>query len=556
MPPDVTVAVLLGAAAGLAYAHAAKDSRGRELGIVHRDVSPQNIFLTRDGSVKVIDFGIALSSARAQTTLHGVVKGKVAYMAPEQMRGLGADVRSDVWSLGVVAWELLTGKRLFRREADVVEAVLHGEIPPPSAIGAATDAELDAIVLSMLERDLMRRTPTCAAVHDALLRWSRDKRIPTPHELAAWLARVLEPERDAAPAPSAEATRTIRLSSAMAGGADARPREGASTATVGPPRASAREQTATVDPPARRAASSVAAPTREQTATVDPRARRPAATIGSPDAEDTATVDAPAPSPAGAPKVAARSRGRSARLAVASAVALAFGAVVVVGALVGAGALGSSSAGGDPEARVVPAVAPEPVVPRTVRFTVEGLPEGATVWLDGVAVAGSVAELAEGGSTHVLEVRDARGEVLLSRELVADANVRIPLIELPRAEAPSAAAADVPRPTPRRPRRPSRGSTLRARDRSELPLTAHGAGHSSGHVTSPSTYAGSLSSSTRTETQDATPDASAWHVVAPVHSTPAHAAIRSMQSTRTSPATNRTRACFSTTGRAVGARRG
>jgi eukaryotic-like serine/threonine-protein kinase len=103
---------------GLDYAHRKKDARGQELHIIHRDVSPQNILCSYEGEVKIIDFGIAKAANRSQKTQAGILKGKFGYMSPEQVRGLPIDRRSDIFALGVILYEMLTGEKLFVGESD------------------------------------------------------------------------------------------------------------------------------------------------------------------------------------------------------------------------------------------------------------------------------------------------------------------------------------------------------------------------------------------------------------------------------------------------------
>jgi serine/threonine protein kinase len=136
IPPRIASAVMAGALNGLHAAHEAKAESGRPLGIVHRDVSPQNILVGADGIVRTIDFGVAKATGRLQQTREGQLKGKIAYMSPELLHGESATRSSDIYSSGVVFWELLTGERLFRAEseAQVVAKVLAGKIEPPSTM--------------------------------------------------------------------------------------------------------------------------------------------------------------------------------------------------------------------------------------------------------------------------------------------------------------------------------------------------------------------------------------------------------------------------------------
>ena len=142
------------AANGLGYAHALTDAAGVPLNIVHRDISPQNILVSFDGAVKVIDFGVASALGRITETIPGGLKGKIEYMSPEQASGDSADRRSDIFALGIVLWEALSGRRLFRRrtELETMRAIFDEPIPhPPKA--ASIPLRLENIVMRALERE-------------------------------------------------------------------------------------------------------------------------------------------------------------------------------------------------------------------------------------------------------------------------------------------------------------------------------------------------------------------------------------------------------------------
>ncbi len=181
-------AILFGALEGLHAAHEARDPRGDPLELVHRDVSPHNILIGTDGIARVLDFGVAKARGRAQTTRVGQLKGKLAYMAPEQLRGK-VTRRSDVFSASVVLWEALTGARLFQGddEGDVVNRLLAEEIPSPRQYAPGVARELEAIVMRGLERDPAARFPTARhmalAIEDLAI-------MATPIEVGAWVERV------------------------------------------------------------------------------------------------------------------------------------------------------------------------------------------------------------------------------------------------------------------------------------------------------------------------------------------------------------------------------
>jgi eukaryotic-like serine/threonine-protein kinase len=174
------------AARGLHAAHELRDADGVLLEVVHRDVSPHNLFVSYEGVLSVVDFGIARARGRLHHTETGTVKGKFAYMAPEQMAGHPVDRRADVWSLGVVLWELLAGGPLFRRrnESEIVIAVTRGDIPKIPGI----DPRLAAIVNKALTRDPSRRFATAAELAEALDAWRLAQPGPSDaNEVAAWM---------------------------------------------------------------------------------------------------------------------------------------------------------------------------------------------------------------------------------------------------------------------------------------------------------------------------------------------------------------------------------
>jgi serine/threonine-protein kinase len=162
--------IIADAARGLHAAHELTDTAGKSYGIVHRDVSPQNLLVLYDGLTRVVDFGIARARGRLVATRAGEVKGKISYLAPEQLLGGEVDRRADVWSLGVVLWEATLGKRLFRGEnaAQTAHNVVDGPIAKPTKEEPGYPPELESIVMSALARDKGSRTSTTAELADAL----------------------------------------------------------------------------------------------------------------------------------------------------------------------------------------------------------------------------------------------------------------------------------------------------------------------------------------------------------------------------------------------------
>lgn len=170
LPGAHAIQIIYGAAEGLFYAHNLKDDYGNPLHIIHRDVSPQNIFVTFHGTVKVLDFGIAKAEARSVRTRTGGLKGKYPYLSPEQVRGDEVDHRSDIFSLGTVLWEVTVGRRLFKRENDLLtlQAVLHCEVPPPSDLMNKYPPELERIVMRALATNPDDRYASCRAFQEDL----------------------------------------------------------------------------------------------------------------------------------------------------------------------------------------------------------------------------------------------------------------------------------------------------------------------------------------------------------------------------------------------------
>ena len=163
MPLPVAIAVVLQICEALHHAHERADRARRPLRIVHRDVTPQNMMLTRDGVMKLMDFGVALTAARREEENRGAVRGTLAYMAPEQVRARPLDKRADVFALGVVLYELTTGMRLFRgTDVQVMTQVVEQDVPPPSSRIPDYPADLEQVVLEALSRDRGRRTPSAA----------------------------------------------------------------------------------------------------------------------------------------------------------------------------------------------------------------------------------------------------------------------------------------------------------------------------------------------------------------------------------------------------------
>ncbi len=197
LPIPLVCRVIMEACAGLDYAHKKTDPQGKPLDIVHRDISPQNILVTFQGGVKVVDFGIAKAADQATVTRSGVLKGKYSYMSPEQASGRRIDCRSDIFALGIVLWELLTGRRLFKRENEIqtLNAVTECKVLPPSKVNPRVPADLDAVVLKALARDANDRYQEAAELQMALEDWLLTRQLPSSSAHLATFMQELYTER-------------------------------------------------------------------------------------------------------------------------------------------------------------------------------------------------------------------------------------------------------------------------------------------------------------------------------------------------------------------------
>jgi serine/threonine protein kinase len=170
IPLELAVMIVSGAAAGLHHAHERKGKNGQPLNIVHRDVSPANIMVGYDGSVKVLDFGIAKAEERATKTVGGTIKGKYGYMSPEQCKGKPIDRRSDIFALGICLYEMTTLRRAFKGNDDfeTMKRIVAGEVVLPSVAVPGYPRELEAIVLTAMANDPNARFQTAAEMIEAL----------------------------------------------------------------------------------------------------------------------------------------------------------------------------------------------------------------------------------------------------------------------------------------------------------------------------------------------------------------------------------------------------
>ncbi len=172
--------VMLEVCKGLAYAHAAEDPEsGKPLGIVHRDISPPNILLSKNGEVKLVDFGLAKANSQIESTDPGVVKGKFSYLSPEAASGVEVDSRADVFAVGIILWEMFTSRRLFYGDTDyqTVELVRQARVPSIAALNPEIEPELEGVVRKSLAREPDDRYQSAADLGDALAQYLFSRRM-------------------------------------------------------------------------------------------------------------------------------------------------------------------------------------------------------------------------------------------------------------------------------------------------------------------------------------------------------------------------------------------
>jgi serine/threonine protein kinase len=190
MPLDLSLHIVKEVCSALEYAHRKKDDKGRPMEIVHRDVSPQNILISFEGDVKLTDFGIAKAATKASSTDRGALRGKLLYMSPEQAWGKPIDRRSDLFSLGIVLYEMITDQKPFlggSTELSILEAVRQGQIARPRGLNPRIPESLENVVMKALARDADERYQDAGEMHRGLEWVLRERQPPAAGELARLL---------------------------------------------------------------------------------------------------------------------------------------------------------------------------------------------------------------------------------------------------------------------------------------------------------------------------------------------------------------------------------
>lgn len=203
VPLPIILEILIQLCDALEHAHELRDEGGKPLNLIHRDISPMNIIVSRAGTAKLIDFGIAKVRGSCIETQAGIIKGKHAYVAPEYTLGTGLDRRVDLWGLGVVAHEMITGRRLFLgdNEGETIRNVRMMEIPPPSRVANNISPELDDIIMTALQRDPDLRWQNAGAMRAALTAEARRQRsVASGAQIRDWIEWAFrQPTREESP---------------------------------------------------------------------------------------------------------------------------------------------------------------------------------------------------------------------------------------------------------------------------------------------------------------------------------------------------------------------
>lgn len=190
---SVSTSIIEQACRGLHAAHELRDMEGKPIGLVHRDISPHNLMCTTEGNVKLLDFGVAKATEGVEATYSGSLKGKFAYLSPEQCLHQNLDRRSDIFALGIVLWELCTGQRLFKRrtELEMMQSIIRGDVPAPSSIDPTIPPALERVIFKALAGDPRHRYETAEQMRQALLSACQKSDLPTgDDQIAQFVSQI------------------------------------------------------------------------------------------------------------------------------------------------------------------------------------------------------------------------------------------------------------------------------------------------------------------------------------------------------------------------------
>ncbi|MCB9529894.1 MAG: serine/threonine-protein kinase [bacterium] len=218
IPREQAVFVAIEMCKGLSHAHHRKDPEGKPLAIVHRDISPPNVLISREGEVKLVDFGLAKAASQATFTDPGIVKGKFAYLSPEAALGQPVDFRTDIFATGIVLWEMISGRRLFdgKNDLETVKMVRAAEVPPLSTYNADVEPQLEAILRRALARDPEQRYQSSEQFgHELASYLAQNKLLVTSYDIAVLVKRVLSEKARVTRPPDMQSSGVKQIAEAM-----------------------------------------------------------------------------------------------------------------------------------------------------------------------------------------------------------------------------------------------------------------------------------------------------------------------------------------------------
>ena len=402
LPIAMSAYIMQRVAEGLDFAHRKRDDRGNDIGLVHRDVSPQNVLISFEGEVKVVDFGIAKAKNKVSKTQAGTLKGKFGYMSPEQVRGIELDNRSDIFAVGAVLYELIVGERLFLGESDfsTLEKVRNVEMVPPSQLNKSLSPQIERIVMKALQKNRDDRYRHTSEVSEDLQRYLFESNQPFQRtDLARYMKQHFKSEIDKE-YERLERYRDVSLANVPASPAQASSASEDIEITVDDPNA----EEAYSKQAASRPASAMPAPSM-------PAPSMPAPSMPAPSMPAPTSMPAPVtmtPTPAAPPGLPGWAKGLIAGLSVLVVIALSLVIWVVV-------FRGPSTQN----------------VPQSGSLTLDVTPPDAEIWLNSKRVATKSPFAADlPVKTHVLEIRKEGYKRVLRPIRIEPGQTRVETIKL------------------------------------------------------------------------------------------------------------------------------